>query len=72
MTEATQAKPLSRSRTVWWQIGTVLATVGVEFAAFVDVLPEEWKPFALMLVIGCGVIGNVILRVVTSQPVTWG
>lgn len=62
-------KPWWRSKTVWFNIGTGLLAVAAEFAAVVDVLPDEWQAQARLGISLLIMAGNVILRFATHEPV---
>ncbi|MDH5796944.1 MAG: hypothetical protein OEZ19_00125 [Paracoccaceae bacterium] len=66
---STQHKAWSRSRTIWFGVGTGLASTGSELMFMADLLPEAWQ---IPVRIGLGVItaiGIVILRVITDSPI---
>lgn len=61
-------KPWRRSRTIWFNIATLLVAVATEFSALVELLPPDHQPtvrFFLMLLLA---VGNVIFRILTSEP----
>ena len=62
-------KHWSKSRTIWFNIGTGLVGIGVEFAAVADLLPDEYQPAARLGLAVLVAVGNVILRTITSEPV---
>lgn len=63
-----EGKPKIRSKTIWFNIGTLLVSVGTQFAFIGGLLPPEYQiPIALLLGT-LTAIGNVILRMVTKEP----
>lgn len=63
-----EGKPKLKSKTIWFNIGTLLVSVGTQFAFLGGLLPPEYQiPLALLLGT-LTAVGNVILRMVTKEP----
>ena len=60
-----EAKPFWKSKTLWANLAVVLVGVADQFIAG-GLIPPEWTPTVLGFV---GVV-NVILRTVTTAPLT--
>ncbi len=63
-----------QSKTIWFNGFMLLsAIVGVlgspELLDFVELLPESWRAWLLAVIPFLLVIGNVILRLVTREPI---
>jgi hypothetical protein len=58
-----------QSKTVWFNVATGLIGIGTEAAALVDAVPEGWQETARLGLVALVAVGNVILRLVTSEPV---
>lgn len=57
-----------QSRTIWFNIGSVLLVIGTEFASFVEFLdPAQQDDVRFWLALFTAA-GNAILRSVTTKP----
>lgn len=68
MQEPKTGKSRYKSRTIWFNIGTLLVSLGTQFAFLTTTLPVEYQiPVTITLGVFTAV-GNVILRMVTKEP----
>lgn len=67
-----QGKPWWASRTIWFNVALVMSAIGAEFAALADLLPQEWQEPVRLALVAMSAIGNMLLRVMTAQPIRGG
>jgi len=61
------SKPLLNSKTLWFNVLTLCLAI-VSLPEFVSLLPVSALPYIANL----NAVGNILLRTVTSKPVTLG
>lgn len=65
-----EAKPWWKSKTMWANIAIGVAAAVTELAPLADVMqPEQAASFRSVLLV-VGVLANLLLRIVTTGPVT--
>lgn len=57
-----------QSKTIWFNVGTVLAVIGTEYGLLVDLFKPEYQDIIRLSLALVSAAGNAILRVVTSKP----
>lgn len=62
------AKKWYQSKTIWFNIGTVLLATGTEYSAFVELLNPDIQADVRLWLALFSASGNAILRVVTTKP----
>lgn len=64
------SKPWWKSKTIWYNVAITLVATANEMAPVVDILDptvaDTIRPFLIMAL----AVGNTVLRVVTTKPVT--
>lgn len=65
-----EAKVWYKSKTMWFNLGTILVAVTAELTPLLGFLSEETATVVTPLVLIAAAVGNIILRSVTTQPVT--
>jgi len=63
------AKQWYTSKTMWFNIATILVAVGSEMTPILGVLDPETADVVTPMVLVATAVGNIILRSVTSKPV---
>lgn len=59
-----------KSKTVWWNIATMMVLASTQFGPLVDMFGGEYKALIQQVLVLANAIGNLILRVVTSTGLT--
>lgn len=66
--ERRRSKSKWRSKTIWFNIGTFLVSLGTQFVFLEQVLPVEYQLIATIVLATLVALGNVVLRMVTKEP----
>lgn len=59
-----------KSKTLWFNVATVLIAAGNELAPLLELMEAEAAESARVLIIMASSVGNTVLRIVTNTKVT--
>lgn len=64
-----EVKKWNQSKTIWFNIGTLLVTVGAELIILAEFVPAEYRVVFLGGLAMASAFGNIILRTVTTKGI---
>lgn len=62
-------KHWSHSKTIWFNVAIGMTSAGTELMAIIEFLSEDYQSGVRAFLIMLTAIGNVILRLITTEPI---